>query len=369
METKAKPALLILAILAAILMLPPAAVGSDSSEADSLVRGFPSLDELEAHLGLANSPARENPTPQSRGRTNPGGMEGSVLPVSARWFTAGPAADPYTAATSPNAAPVEKPLTLLFADSDAAQKAATALSKQIAQQNDIPINRYLLDRVTLNARTDYGTDITGLFVNGIGFGSTAQIFRQSYGVTYKVPLLQRYTGMSNWKRIFAGYSFSSSIGLMPLINPTLQLQQFLNNLQLSWSVSLNYDLSTSTLRKIQDGQFDQEAALAKATDAAAGRREELLRKMAVRIDALAATQPVRDNRLSSIRKLYPQFELYQARYEEASSCDEKMEDFFTLKGLALSLLTLADYDGADVKGRDLLEVWKKARFVGCGKTS
>jgi hypothetical protein len=45
-----------------------------------------------------------------------------------------------------------------------------------------------------------------------------------------------------------------------------------------------------------------------------------------------------------------------------------MEDFFTLKGLALSLLTLADYDHPDNIGNNLLQTWKRARFVGCGRT-
>ena len=63
--------------------------------------------------------------------------------------------------------------------------------------------------------------------------------------------------------------------------------------------------------------------------------------MALRIDALSANRPVRDTRLTSLRELYPQFELYQARFEQATSCDDRMKDFFTLKGLALSLLTLS----------------------------
>lgn len=45
-----------------------------------------------------------------------------------------------------------------------------------------------------------------------------------------------------------------------------------------------------------------------------------------------------------------------------------MEDFFTLKGLALSLLTLAGYDYPDNSGSDLLPTWKRARFTGCGRT-
>ncbi len=73
--------------------------------------------------------------------------------------------------------------------------------------------------------------------------------------------------------------------------------------------------------------------------------------------------------MTSLRELYPQFELYQARYEQATSCDDQMEDFFTLKGLALSLLTMAGYDRADNAGSNLLQTWKRARFEGCGRAS
>jgi hypothetical protein len=66
-----------------------------------------------------------------------------------------------------------------------------------------------------------------------------------------------------------------------------------------------------------------------------------------------------------LRELYPQFELYQARYDQAASCDDRMEDFFTLKGLALSLLTMAGYDRPDNPGGNLLQTWKKAKFA-CG---
>jgi len=369
MQITPKTVFLTLAISASILMTPPAVARGESSDVDNLVRGFPSLDELEDHLGLAAPPEPENPNPSPRDHANLTGAEGPIYPVSSRWFIAPLVANPFKASGAASAGPVEKPLALLLGAMDAAQKEAGEIGKQIVRQNDLPINRYFLDRLSFNARTDYGTDITGLFVNGIGFGSTEQTLRQSYGVTYKVPLLVRYTGMSNWKRILAGYSFSSSVGAMPLINPTLQLHQYLNNVQLTWSVSLNYDLSTSTLRKIRDGQFDQEAALVKATARASARREELLKKMALRIDALSAVQPVRDPRLTSLRELYPQLELYQARYEEATSCDERMENFFTLKGLALSLLTLAGYDRPDKTEGHLLQTWKKARFVGCGRTS
>jgi hypothetical protein len=350
-------------------MTSPAHAAGASPEVESLVRGFPSLDELESHLGFGAPPEEADAGPPSRVRANSRGAEGSIYPVSDRWFTARPAADPFSPSAATTADSGEKPLASLLAKMDDAQKEAGELGKEIGRLNDLDINKYLLDRVSAYAHTDYGTDITGLFVNGVGFGSVQQTLRQSYGATYTLPLLKRYSGKTNWTRILSGYTFSSSVGVMPLINPTLQLNQFLNNLQFSWSVSLSYNLSTSTLRKIQDRQYDKEAALGKAAGRAADAREVLLKKMALRIDALSTNRPVHDSRLTSLRELYPQFELYQARFERASSCDERMENFFTLKGLALSLLTLAGYDRPDNSGSDLLQTWKRARFAGCGGTS
>jgi hypothetical protein len=115
-------------------------------------------------------------------------------------------------------------------------------------------------------------------------------------------------------------------------------------------------------------QYQQEADRDKAAGRATATREELLKKMALRIDALSAKQPGRDPRLTSLRELYPQFELYQARYEQAQSCDEQMENFFTLKGVALSLLTMAGYDRPGATESHLLQTWKRARLAGCGRT-
>jgi len=369
MQIKAKLVVLLLAPLTTTLMTLPTYVAAASPQVENLVREFPTLDELETHLGVNTPSAGADRNLPSRVHANSEGTEGSIYPVSLHWFTAAQAPKPFGApAPAPNAEPGERPLASLFAKMDAARKEAGALGREIGRQDNLPINKYLLDRWTLYARTDYGTDITGLFVSGIGFGSFQQTFRQSYGVNYSLPLLQRFAGSTKWTRILNGWTFGSSVGVMPLINPTLQLQQFLNNLQLSWSVSLSYNISGSTLRKIQDGQYDKEAAFGKAAGRAAATREELLKRMALRIDALSANRPVRDTRLTSLRELYPQFELYQARYEQATSCDERMENFFTLKGLALSLLTLAGYDRSDNTGIDLLQTWKRARFVGCGRT-
>jgi hypothetical protein len=357
-----------MALWTIFLITLPAYAANASREVESLVLGFPSLDELEAHLGFETPPEGADSNPPSRVHANSERTEGSIYPVSMRWFTAPPAPNPFSASSAPNAEPGEKPLASLLADMDAAQKQAGTLGKEISRQNNLPINKYLLDCVTFYARTDYGTDITGLFVNGVGFGSFQQTLRQNYDVKYSLPLLHRYSDSTKWTRILSGWTISSSVGAMPQLGQALQLQQLLNNLQLSWSVSLSYDISGSTVRKIQDGQYDQEAALGKAAGRAAASREELLKKMALRIDALSANRPVRDAHLTSLRDLYPQFELYQARFEQATSCDERMEDFFTLKGLALSLLTLADYDHPDNIGNNLLQTWKRARFVGCGRT-
>jgi hypothetical protein len=368
MQIKAKLLVLLLALLTAILMTPPPYAAAASPEVESLVRGFPTLDELETHLGFETArEGADNPPP--RVHANSEGAEGSIYPVSARWFAAPPAPNPFSAPAASNAEPGEKPLASLLANMDAAQKDAGAIGKEIGRQNNLPINKYLIDRWAGYARTDYGTDITGLFVNGIGIGSFQQTLRQSYGASYSLPLLQRFSGSTKWTRLLSGWTVSSSAGVMPLINPTSQLQQLLNNLSFSWSVALSYNISGGMLRRIQDGQYDKEAAFGKAAGRAIATREELLRKMALRIDALSENRPVRDTRLTSLRELYPQFELYQARYEQATSCDERMENFFTLKGPALSLLTLAGYDRPDNMGSNLLQAWKRARFVGCGRTS
>ncbi|MFZ0964394.1 MAG: hypothetical protein WAO35_26305 [Terriglobia bacterium] len=369
MQTKATMVRLIVAVLATFLMTPQAYAAAASPEVESLVRGFPTLDELETHLGLEGSREGADPPQSARANMRSEGTQGYILPVSSRWFTAPLATDPLSAsALASKTEPEEKPLASLLADMDAAQKEAGTLGKQISTQNNLPINRYLLDRFTLTASTSYGTNITGLFVNGIGFGQLQQTLLQNYGVTYSLPLLQRYSKSSKWTRVLNGWTVSSNVGAMPQLGQSSHLLELLNNLQLTWSVALSYNLSGSTLRKIQDGQYTQQAAADKAADRITATREELLKKMALRIDALSANRPARDTRTTSLRELYPQFELYQARFEQATSCDEQMEDFFTLKGLALSLLTLAGYDYPDNSGSDLLPTWKRARFTGCGRT-
>ena len=52
MNVKAKLAILILTLSVASSLRPPICTAAGSAEVESLVLGFPSLDELEAHLGF-----------------------------------------------------------------------------------------------------------------------------------------------------------------------------------------------------------------------------------------------------------------------------------------------------------------------------
>ena len=368
MQIKRRAAEPILIILTMLLGMSQARAGGGAPELDRLVNGFPTLDELESRLGEPSSRAGLEPGPSPQVDAASQTAEGAVYPVSARWFTAPPAADPFSGAPTGKSDADNKPLAATLASMDAAQKEAGDLGKAISREANLPINKYFLDRWTAYARTQYGTDITGLFVGGVGIGTFQQSLLQTYGIDYNLPLLQRYAKSTKWTRVLSGWTIGSSVGAMPQFNSAFQIRQLLNNLQLSWSVSLSYNIAGSTLRKIQDGQYDKEADLGKAAGRAAAAREDLLKKMALRIDTLSANRPVRDTRLNSLRELYPQFELYQARYDQASSCDEQMEDFFTLKGLALSLLTVAGYDQANPPQASLLQAWKRARFTACGRT-
>ncbi len=364
MKTKVMVALL---VLLGLFGTPPSAPAADGpADVARLVEAFPSLEELESHLGLQVERLADDPATPPAVRSTSKASQIHAYPVSARWFT-GPKFDfvsSFTESQHPTQ-PEAGPLTTLLSNLDSAQQEERVLTSEISKQNQTPINKYLFDRLSGNARTDYGTEITGLFANGIGFGTFQQSLRQNYVASYNLPLLQRFSKSTSWTRVLAGWSFSSSVGMEPRLDAPIQLQQFLNNLQLSWSVAFSYNFSGSTLRRIADGQLAQEEALGKAASRAALAREELLKKMAARVNALASNPPVRDTRLMSLRELYPQFELYQARYQQAKSCDERMEQFFTMKGLALSLLTLAGYDLAGNGGPDLLSAWKKARYSGC----
>jgi hypothetical protein len=349
-------------------MTPHTCKAGAITDVESLVSGFPTLDELEAHFGIKAPAEGADASPGPRVQADAERARGSIFPVSSRWYTASPPPYSFNMSAAPNVEAGAKPLATLLAEMNVAQNEARDLDGEISRQNDLAVNKFLLDRVIAHARTDYGTDITGFFVNGIGFGSVQQTLRQEYGLTYSLPLLQRFSRSSKWTRVLSGWTVSSDVGVMPRLGEAAQLQQLLNNLQLTWSVSLSYRISGAMLRRIQDGQYDQEAALGKANNRATASRQELLKVMALRIDALAANRPTSETRTTSLRELYPQFELYQARFQQASSCDERMEDFFTLKGLALSLLTLAGYDRQENPGSDLLQTWKKAKFAGCGRT-
>jgi hypothetical protein len=361
--------LAVLLVLLGSIGIPSfAQAGDPPADASRLVAEFPSLEELESHLGSQVERAGNDPA----ARPLPATSQGSPIPafpVSARWFT-GPKFEFVSSPTGSQHRPqtAAGPLAGLLSNLDAAQRDAIALDSEIRRQNQIPINKYFFDCLSGYARTDYGTEITGLFANGIGFGTFQQSFRQNYVATYSLPLLQRFSKSTGWTRALAGWSFSSSVGVEPQLDTPIQLQQFLNNLHLSWSVAFSYNFSGATIRKVVDGQLAQEEELARAGGRAAAAREELLRKMAARVNALASNPPVRDTRLMSLRELYPQFELYQMRYQQAQSCEERMEQFFTMKGLALSLLTLAGYDLPSSGGSDLLSVWKKVRYSGCANS-
>ena len=204
-------------------------------------------------------------------------------------------------------------------------------------------------------------------MNGIGLGTFQQTLLQTYGLTYSLPLLQHYTKSSKWTRVLSGWTISSSVGAMPNLAQTFELRELLNNLQLTYSVAISYNLNSSILRKIHDDQYDEEAALAKVTVGLLPPAKRCSRPWPSESTLCRGIRPVRDTRVSSLRGLYPQFELYQTRYEQAASCDDRMEDFFTLKGLALSLLTVAGYDRPDTSGSSLLQTWKKAKFA-CGSS-
>ena len=366
MKTSVRRILLTAIIMGACRICHPASAADPPTSVDALVEGFPALDELENHVSAQYAVRTVGHNLPASAPLNPSRFRTPAFPVDERWLTR-PRLVSFSSATEStnHARSDEHPLTALLSSLDATDKEAAALRAEITAKNRTLQNKYLFDRLSGYARTDYGTEITGVFANGIGFGSFQQAFRQNYLSTYDLPLLQRYSRSSNWTRLLGGWSISSSLGVEPQLNEAIQVQQFLNNLHLSWSVALSYTFTGATIRKIADGQLAEEEALGKTASRAAAAREELLRKMAVRVEALSANPPVHDTRISSLRELYPQFELFQARYEQAQSCEERMEHFFTMKGLALSLLTLAGYDHPNDGASNLLRTWKKARFASC----
>jgi hypothetical protein len=365
MTTKTRLIGLIILALGTLGIVPHAHATDPTQETENLVLSFPTLDDLESHMSYGAEPQTARPDSAPRWGTFSQVAWTSPFPSGARCCPGPGPQDPFSAIEhAERHRPGDESITSLLSDLETAQNKIGLLHAEIHKRNEAPLNKFFFDRLSGYARTDYGTEITGLFVNGIGFGTFEQALRQNYGLTYRLPLLRRYTESSNWKRLLSGWTISSSAGAEPQLNGPLQAQQLLNNLQLSWSVALKYDLSGATLRKIRDGQLAQESVLAETFGRAAQAREALLKKIAQRVEASPASPVVHDTRLKSLRELYPQFELYRLRYRQAKSCDDRLEYFSTMKGLALSLLTLAGYDRPD--GLDLLGQWKKAHYTGCG---
>jgi hypothetical protein len=107
MQIKAKLVVLLPALWAMFLMTPSLYAAGASPEVESLVRGFPSLDELETHLGLAAPPDGADPNPPVRAHVNSAGREGFIFPVSARWFTTPPPPSPFSAEAASSGEPGE----------------------------------------------------------------------------------------------------------------------------------------------------------------------------------------------------------------------------------------------------------------------
>ena len=348
----------LLVLVGGALFVPPWLSAQNGPAVDELISTFPSLDELESRLGPTETrslPAPNRDLPASSTSDSPGyqpaGAGQSVF-LPARLVGRG------------TEQPGDGSLTTAYASFTATQKEAAGLATAIGQLNNRASNKYFADRLTFNARTDYGTAITGLFVNGLGFGSQTASFKQSYMAGYNLPLLTRFQTSTDWKRVLSGWQFSSSVGVQPNIADAFSLRRFLGGTQLSWSVAFTYDISGATLRKIRDRQYSLEADQSSAAGRAAAQRDELLKRMVDRVEAMNRPA-VRDTRLEALREIYPQYELHLSRYRRAKSCEERIEHFFTMKGVALSLLTLADYDRAGAAGQRLIAGWKSARQLAC----
>jgi hypothetical protein len=340
------------------LLSPPWLSAQQAPDIDNLISSFPSLDELENRLGAGETrslPERNREVPASSTADATG-----YQPV-----TAGP---PVFLPTSVVRGGVDQrggdSLTSAYAHLTDTQKKAVDLGYDIRRLNDRAANKYFNDRLTFNARTDFGTAVTGLFVGGLGFGTQTASFKQSYMAGYNLPLLARYQTSTDWKRALSGWQFSSAVGVQPNVADAFSLRRFLGGTQLSWTVAFTYDISGATLRRIRDRQYSLEADQASAVKDAVRQRDDLLKHMVERVEAMNRPA-VRDTRLEALREIYPQYELHLSRYRRAKSCDERIEHFFTMKGVALSLLTLADYDRAGAAGQRLIAAWKSARQLAC----
>jgi hypothetical protein len=356
MEIKMPRILFILLFLAPIQLTQSAYPADGARDVAALVDGFPSLDSLERRMGAESAP----PPQPGKSVHDPGHpssdyyLYGLPQPILGERVGTPSLASPFAASAGNGSAP----MSALLSNFESSRQASVELADRINRKDLLAWNRYFFDRISASARTDYGNSITGVFVNGVGFGTSQQTFRQNYVGAYTLPLLQRYGTSAGWSRVFAGWTVSS-IGAEPQLNQALSVPKLLNNLQLTWSVAFSYNLSGSTFRKLRDGQLSEEAALGKARERSSASRDELLRSLATRIEVLSSMPRRDDARLASLRQLYSQFELFQVRYRQARSCSGRIEEFYTLKGLALGLLTLADFDP------QLVGDWKSARLAVC----
>ena len=348
----------LIAILWGGLFASPRLSAQEGPDIDKLISNFPSLDELENRLGGGEQ--RSLPEPASDARASNAADLPTYQPPGAGQFVLLPAslAGRGTEQRGDNS------LTAAYANIIATQKEAADRAAAVHRLNNRIANKYFNDRLTFDARTDFGTAVTGLFVNGLGFGTQTASFKQSYMAGYSLPLLARYRTSTDWKRALTGWQFSSAVGVQPNVADALSLRRFLGGTQLSWTVAFTYDISGATLRKIRDRQYGLEAEQAKAAGRAVAQRDELMKRMVERVDAMSHPV-VRDTRLEALREIYPQYELHLSRYRRAKSCEERLEHFFTMKGVALSLLTLADYDRAGASGQQLIAGWKNARQLSC----
>ena len=339
---------------------PSCLSAQEAPDIDNLVSSFPSLDELENRLGVRET--RGLPEPNRDIPANSVANSSEYQPVSAGQAFSRP--DRVTRRGAEEAGYGSGSLITAYSDFSATQRRMTDLATDIGGLNNRASNKYFNDRLTINARTDFGTAITGVFVNGLGFGSRTASFKQSYMAGYNLPILTRYRTSTDWKRVLSGWQFSSSVGVQPNIADAFSLRRFFGGTQLSWSVAFTYDISGATLRKIRDNQYSVEADYECTAKRVFEKRDELLKRMVDRVEAMNHPA-VRDTRLEALREIYPQYELHLSRYRRAKPCEERIEHFFTMKGVALSLLTLADYDRAGASGQRLIAAWKSASQLAC----
>jgi len=168
------------------LLVPLRLSAQNGPAVDELISSFPSLDELEGRLRAGETrslpePNRDIPvisTADSPGYQPAGAGQPVFLPAGV--------AEPGPEQRGDGS------LITGYAKFTATQNEAAGLATAISRLNNRPVNRYFSDRLTFNARTDFGTAITGLFVSGLGFDTQTATFKQSYMASYSLPLLARY---------------------------------------------------------------------------------------------------------------------------------------------------------------------------------